>query len=623
MAGGTTLGKAYVQIMPSAEGIQGRLTSLFRGPAKQEGEQSGAGFSGSFVSAAKKFVAGAAIGKFFADSIRSGAALEQSLGGIETLFKGSADKVKAYAKDSFRTTQLSANDYMETVTSFSASMIQSLGGNTEKAAEMSNRAVVDMADNANKMGTNMRDIQNAYQGFAKQNYTMLDNLKLGYGGTQEEMKRLISDASKMTKEQKDLNLTVKDGDMSFANITSAISVMQKHLGIAGTSSKEAATTLSGSFNMMKAAWEDFKGNLAIGGDVNGSLMNLVTSASTFIFNNLVPAIGRIILAIPPVLGTFITQAIPMIYNEIKKQILNIGKMIDGSDSEQWQSTAKKAINDFTTGLQTNAPVIIQEVGQDLINLVTFIMDHAPEFLLAASELALQLAVGIIQSLPSIIEALGSVLVQLAGSIIAHGPSFLAGGAQLIGQMMSGIMQMNGALLGAIGSIVGSMISRFVSTDWGTVGHNIVSGIANGISAAADQVWEALKAICKKAIGNVKKFFGINSPSRLMADEVGKYLPSGIGVGVTANADSLYGAIDSIVNQAMSLATSGVNTIVSNPVIKTAQTSVTGGSMEDVIALLNRIANKDPNIYMDDTKVTKKVTQKVTEMVGNLNAFQGV
>ena len=623
MAGGTTLGKAYVQIMPSAEGIQGRLTSLFRGPAKQEGEQSGAGFSGSFVSAAKKFVAGAAIGKFFADSIRSGAALEQSLGGIETLFKGSADKVKAYAKDSFRTTQLSANDYMETVTSFSASMIQSLGGDTEKAAEMSNRAVIDMADNANKMGTNMQDIQNAYQGFAKQNYTMLDNLKLGYGGTQEEMKRLISDASKMTKEQKDLNLTVKDGDMSFANITSAISVMQKHLGIAGTSSKEAATTLSGSFNMMKAAWEDFKGNLAIGGDVNGSLMNLVTSASTFIFNNLVPAIGRIILAIPSVLGTFITQAIPMIYNEIKKQILNIGKMIDGSDSGQWQATAKKAINDFTTGLQTNAPVIIQEVGQDLVNLVTFIMDHAPEFLLAASELALQLAVGIIQSLPSIIEALGSVLVQLAGSIIAHGPSFLAGGAQLIGQMMSGIMQMNGALLGAIGSIVGSMISRFVSTDWGNVGHNIVSGIASGIRAAADQVWEALKAICKKAIGNVKKFFGINSPSRLMADEVGKYLPSGIGVGVTANADSLYGAIDSIVNQAMSLATSGVNTIVSNPVIKTTQTSVTGGSMEDVITLLNRIANKDPNIYMDDTKVTKKVAQKVTEMVGNLNAFQGV
>lgn len=623
MSGGTTLGKAYVQIMPSAEGIQGRLASLFRGPAGQEGEQSGASFSGSFVSAAKKFVAGAAIGKFFADSIRSGAALEQSLGGIETLFKGSADKVKAYAKESFRTTQLSANDYMETVTSFSASMIQSLGGDTEKAAEMSNRAVVDMADNANKMGTNMQDIQNAYQGFAKQNYTMLDNLKLGYGGTQEEMKRLISDASKMTKEQKDLNLTVKDGDMSFANITSAISVMQKHLGIAGTSSKEAATTLSGSFNMMKAAWEDFKGNLAIGGDVNGSLMNLVTSASTFMFNNLVPAIGRIILAIPSVLGTFITQAIPMIYNEIKNHILNIGKMIDGSDSGQWQSTAKKAINDFIIGLQTNAPVIIQEVGQDLINLVAFIMNHAPEFLLAASELAIQLGVGIIQSLPSIVGSLGSVLVQLAASIIAHGPSFLAGGAQLIGQMMSGIMQMNGALLGVIGSIVGSMASRFVSTDWGTVGHNIVNGIANGISAAADQVWEALKAICKKAIGNVKKFFGINSPSRLMADEVGKYLPSGIGVGVTANADSLYGAIDSIVNQAMSLATSGVNTIVSNPVIKTTQTSVTGGSMEDVIALLNRIANKDPNIYMDDTKVTKKVTQKVTEMVGNLNAFQGV
>ena len=204
MASGTTLGKAYVQIMPSAEGISSRIRGVLGGPMSAEGDNAGRTFGGKFSTVAKTVIGGAAIGKFLKDSIMAGADLEQSVGGVETLFKGSADRVKEYARQSFQATQLSANDYMETVTSFSASMLQSLGGDTKAAAKMSNRAVIDMSDNANKMGTNMRDIQNAYQGFAKQNYMMLDNLKLGYGGTKEEMQRLITDASKMTKEQKDL-----------------------------------------------------------------------------------------------------------------------------------------------------------------------------------------------------------------------------------------------------------------------------------------------------------------------------------------------------------------------------------------------------------------------------------
>ena len=200
----------------------------------------------------------AAVGTGAAAIIKSSlgvvANMEQQVGGVETLFKDSANTVIANANKAYKTAGMSANNYMETVTSFSASLLQSLGGDTAKAASYADRAIVDMSDNANKMGTNMRDIQNAYQGFAKQNYTMLDNLKLGYGGTQEEMKRLISDASKMTDVQKELGVTVDASSLSFGNIVNAISVVQKQMGITGTTSKEAATTIEGSVNSAKYAY---------------------------------------------------------------------------------------------------------------------------------------------------------------------------------------------------------------------------------------------------------------------------------------------------------------------------------------------------------------------------------
>lgn len=213
----------------------------------------------------------AAVGTGAAAIIKSSlsvvANMEQQVGGVETLFKNSANTVIANANKAYKTAGMSANNYMETVTSFSASLLQSLGGDTAKAASYADRAIVDMSDNANKMGTNMRDIQNAYQGFAKQNYTMLDNLKLGYGGTQEEMKRLISDASKMTDVQKELGVTVDASSLSFGNIVNAISVVQKQMGITGTTSKEAATTIEGSVNSAKAAWENFEAGVISANDL--------------------------------------------------------------------------------------------------------------------------------------------------------------------------------------------------------------------------------------------------------------------------------------------------------------------------------------------------------------------
>ena len=260
----------------------------------------------------------------FSTIISEGAALQQSIGGVETLFKGSAGKVKAYAEEAFRTAGLSANAYMENVTSFSASLLQSLGGDTEKAAEVANRAMIDMSDNANKMGTDIGRIQDAYQGFAKDNYTMLDNLKLGYGGTKTEMQRLIKDAAAMKDIQEELNVSVEDGNMSFGNIVNAISVMQKKLEITGTTAKEASSTLSGSFASMKAAWQNLAGKLALGMDIGPALKNLVSTASTFLLGNFLPMVGNIMRQLPKAISGALAEAGPQIEKGFKALFSSFG-----------------------------------------------------------------------------------------------------------------------------------------------------------------------------------------------------------------------------------------------------------------------------------------------------------
>ena len=237
-------------------------------------------------------------------AVSEGASLEQSIGGVETLFKGDAGVVKKNADAAFKTVGVSANEYMEQVTSFSASLLNSLGGDTATAAKVADMAMVDMADNANKFGSDMDSIQNAYQGFAKQNYTMLDNLKLGYGGTKEEMQRLLKDAQKLTG--------VKYNIDNLSDVYSAIHAVQENLGVAGTTAKEASETFSGSFAAMKAAAKNVLGNMAIGGDVTGSMEELVESASTFLFKNAVPMIGRVVKTIPQIVKTGIKEAAPKI-----------------------------------------------------------------------------------------------------------------------------------------------------------------------------------------------------------------------------------------------------------------------------------------------------------------------
>lgn len=289
----TNLGKAYVQIMPSAKGISGMISKELNGEVTSAGQQAG----NSLMSTIKNAIIAAGIGKLFATSLLEGGKLQQSLGGVETLFKNNAETVKQYANEAYKTTGLSANAYMENVTGFSASLLQSLGGDTAKAAKIANMAMVDMADNSNKMGTSMEAIQNAYQGFAKQNYTMLDNLKLGYGGTKKEMERLLADAQKLTGVKYDIN--------NLADVYEAIHVIQKELDITGTTAKEAATTLQGSFASMKASFLNLLGKLSLGQDIKPSLEALAKTTTTFLVGNFLPMIGNILKGLPTlIIGAF-------------------------------------------------------------------------------------------------------------------------------------------------------------------------------------------------------------------------------------------------------------------------------------------------------------------------------
>lgn len=311
-----SLGKAYVQIIPSADGISGKIKDELAGGASEAGDHAGTTIASRIKGAIIKAGIGTALVGVFKLAVDEGAKLEQSIGGIETLFKDSAGQMEKYAKEAFQTAGLSANEYMEQATSFAAGLIKSTGGDTKKAADIANMAMIDMSDNMNKMGSNAEDIQNAYQGFAKQNYTMLDNLKLGYGGTKEEMQRLLTDAQKLTGVKYDIN--------NLSDVYSAIHAIQEDLDITGTTAKEASTTFSGSFGMMKASAQNLLGYMATGMDIGPAVKDLVESASTFLFGNALPMFGRVALAIPGALIDGVKTAIPIMIEKGKEIIQSFG-----------------------------------------------------------------------------------------------------------------------------------------------------------------------------------------------------------------------------------------------------------------------------------------------------------
>lgn len=365
----TELAKAYVQIVPSAQGITGKIGEALGNEPVIAGQKAGQSLGSALIKKLGAVVAAAGIGKMFTSAISEGGSLQQSLGGVETLFKDSADAIKEYASQAYQTAGVSANSYMEQVTSFSATLLQGLEGDTEKAVEVANRAMIDMADNANKFGTDIQLVQNAYQGFAKDNYDMLDNLKLGYGGTQAEMARLINDSGVLGDAIEVTAETVRD--VPFDLIIEAIHQIQTDLGITGTTAQEAATTLQGSFASMQAAARNLAGNLALGEDVKPAMEALVETASTYLLDNLLPAVGNVISGVPGAISTGLNSAGPIFGNWIFQQAENLKQ-----NAPAMAEAALVAVGQFILGIFDNADEVVALGGDLVIALVTGIASLA-------------------------------------------------------------------------------------------------------------------------------------------------------------------------------------------------------------------------------------------------------
>ena len=496
MPAGNTIGQAYVQILPSMNGFSKAMNTQGGAEMDAAGGSAGKKFGSKLVGIAGKVIAGAAIGKTFKDSIEAGGALQQSMGGIETLFGKSADIVKKNASQAFKTAGMSANEYMENTTSFAASLISSTGGNTQKAAKLADTAMKDMSDNANKMGTDLGSITQTYQSLARGNYAMLDNLKLGYGGTKSEMERLMSDAEKLTGE----HYTVGD----FGDTVAAIHAVQENLKITGTTAKEASTTMSGSMNMMKSAWTDFLGNLAIGGDVTGSLQNLLSSVKTFLVGNLLPMIGTIFTSI----GTIIQQTD---WGAVGTSILNGLKNGINSAISIFSSVAT-AIAGYISSIDWVATG--QKLLSGLFNLVTSIdwgslVNAALTLVGTALSAGLSLLSGMIIQVGTWI---GNIFRQMANVAIQAWNGLKAQAVAVWNNIKTAISTALTSALGVVTTTwnnIKARISQAIQTIKSTVTttfNNIKSTISNifsSIVSTASSTWNRVKDAIMKPINTAK------------------------------------------------------------------------------------------------------------------------
>lgn len=521
----------------------------------------------------------AGFGVMTKSALDSFASLEQNIGGVETLFKDSAQKVIDSAENAYKTAGLSANAYMETVTSFSASLLQSLGNDTEKASDYADRAIIDMSDNANKMGTSMEMIQNAYQGFAKQNYTMLDNLKLGYGGTASEMYRLLQDAANLNEDFASTAKFSMDSkghlEANFADITEAIHIVQTEMGITGTTAKEASETISGSIASAKGAFDNFLNGT---GSPEALAESMVTAGK-----NVLKGLGEIV---PRLL-----QTLPEVGKLIQKNLVN---SLSGDSMQKIVEAGKNAVMSLIDGMLasiptiipvalnfvkliadtviTNVPILIKKGYELLSNLVDGFVKAIPEALpkildfvqgigdkLAEAapiliqkgfELLQKLVEGIITAVPILISRVPEIISTFANIINDNFPTILMKGAQLLGQLALGLIQAIPTLIANIPKIISAIVDTLMAFQWLSLGKNIIKFFADGIGAMASYA----KSAGKKILDSIKDAI-LNLPSTLA--NIGRTAVSGLGNAISAG-------ISWVKNAAGNIVSAIVNTIKSIP-----------------------------------------------------------
>ena len=698
-------------------------------------------------------VAGAAAVGLSKKVIGAYAEYEQLVGGVDTLFKEASSKVQGFADNAYKTAGMSANEYMETVTGFSASLIQSLGGDTQKAADVGNQAVTDMSDNANKMGTDITNIQNAYQGFAKQNYTMLDNLKLGYGGTKEEMQRLLVDAEKISGVKYDIS--------SFADVTEAIHVMQTQMGITGTTAAEAADTISGSIDSTKSALTNLWAGLGNPKADVQKLVNDVTNSLGNVVKNITPVLNNIVTALPTLINGVVSaiggmlpnllQAVTSLFTQVLQTILTllpslIPVFVNAlmtivqaiiSNLPLLISAAVQLVTTLVQGIATALPTLIPAAVQAVVTIVQGLIDNLPLLLDAGLQLltglldglitaipiliaalpqiitslvtffvtsipiiinaGIQLLTALVTALPQIIAAIVAVLPQIINGIItaliAALPQLINAGIQLFLALITALPQIISAIAGAMPQIINGITSAligyidqiinagvallvalvqnlpqimtsigaaipqiissivtalgngvgemarvglklitgvkdsFTNIDWASVGSNIISGVAGGITGAATELLDAAGNAAGNALDWMKKKLGIHSPSRVFRDEVGKFIPAGIAVGIEQEAYTMQDALDTAAT-GLTFDTGNLGANIIDP----AQVSMQGTNQQMnfgansvnndeslsllrlMISKIEEILNTKFNIYLDKTLISKEIEKSLVRGV---------
>lgn len=474
-----------------------------------------------------------AIGALGTKAVAAYADYEQLVGGVETLFKDSQDQVMDYANNAYKTAGLSANEYMETVTSFSASLLQSLGGDTSAAADKANLAITDMSDNANKMGTDMTSIQNAYQGFAKANYTMLDNLKLGYGGTQAEMERLLADAEKISGIKYDIS--------SYADIVDAIHVVQTEMGITGTTAKEAASTIQGSFGMMKSAWQNLVTGMADPSQDLGVLVGNFTDSIVTVGNNLIPRIQdllpRIVEATTSLVGT-VSEQLPAILGTV------LPSLVEGATSlvtglmgalpevlEVLADVAPTVINTLVPALIELLPQITQTGIDVIVSLAQGIADALPQLIPAATDaiieivevltspenlgdlidaaLAIILALvdGLVDATPKLIAAVPDVIANLVTAIIANMPKILEAGVEITMALADGLIKALPELIAAIPNLILGIVQGIIDNlpEIIMAGPKIIAALATGLIEAIPDIVMVIPQLIRSIVDTFLSF----------------------------------------------------------------------------------------------------------------------
>lgn len=574
------------------------------------------------------------------DSITAYADYEQQVGGVETLFKESSATVKKYADNAYKTAGLSANQYMSTVTSFSASLLQGLGGDTAKAAEIGNMAVIDMADNANKMGTGIDMIQSAYQGFAKDNYTMLDNLKLGYGGTAGEMARLVNDSGVMGSSFKATAENVKD--IPFDQLIAALHETQSEMGITGTTAKEASSTISGSLNSVKGSWANVLTMMS--GGTNDQLKEAITGLTSGIAD----FVKNIMEVLPEAIGgiTMIAQAIieqmpalleaivPPLIEALTGLLQTISAMLP-----QLLPIISSLLMQLVTTIVQNLPMIItagiqilvalvQGIAQAMptlipamvdaaILMVTTLIDNIDLLVDAGIKLILGIVDGLIKALPKLIDKMPEIIDKMITAIMNNLPKIVEAGIKLIIALAGALIQAVPQLVSKLPQIITSIVNGLVAgvSNMADVGKNLVTGIWNGISNAAGWIMDKIKGFGASIMNGIKNFFGIKSPSRKMKDEVGKMLAFGVGDGFSENmagvAKDMQKALPKSFDTGINITTTATNSLKA----ATGGPGGVGGAFD--IATLTaafKEAIGGMNVMLDDEKVGSFVTDTIEQKV---------